>query len=170
MKLNLFCPAALLLAAANSVCAEFLFTWHQNAPFPPPIFHGSFLVTDAEMLPGATFSSDTFRNSITFTSLSGVTYHGNDPGWDSVTGTFSPFYLDFTLHQPSSGTWLDIMTAPPPGTSGVIYEFSSGGPLYHEDGYWTYTQVPEPAFASLLCLGGIIWLASRGKGVCGLCE
>jgi hypothetical protein len=163
MKLNLILPAALLLAVTNSTCAEYLFTWHQNAPFPPPIFHASFVVTDAEMLPGATFSSDTFRNSITFDSLSGVTYHGNDPVWDSVEGTFSPFYLNFTLHQPVSGTWLDLVTAPPPGTMAVIDEFSNTGRLYHEAGYWTYTQIPEPSWLGLMCLGGVGYLIQGRK-------
>ena len=89
--------AALLLIGLCSVSAAlgqgtYEFTWHGNSNF----FQASFEVTDAEMQSGAVFNSALFYNSIAITSLSGITYHADNPSDYVARGTYadgSTWYL-----------------------------------------------------------------------------
>jgi hypothetical protein len=123
-----------------------LFTWHGQSNF----FQASFEVTATEMAPGAIWTSDTFSNSITVTSLSGATYHNDTPSDYAAGGTYAngtgPY---FSMALLNLGTSTEVLVS-----SALIHERPfSGGDIYFEPGYWTYATVPEPSAAALSGLG-----------------
>jgi hypothetical protein len=149
---KLRCLFALGLFCANAVFAQgtVLFTWHGQSNF----FQASFEVTAAEMQPGAIWNSDAFSNSITITSLSGATYHNDNPYDYAAGGTYAngtgPYFSTALLNF---GTSTEVLVS-----SALIHERSfSGGDIYFEPGYWTYTAIPERSVASLLALGAVVW-------------
>ena len=129
----------------------FLFTWHGQSNY----FQASFILTDAEMQPGATFSSPEFTNSVHIDSLSGFTYNAkNDESL--FGGGVNPWAWHITFVDFNDG--MEIVAGggePPRGAmAGFINEKPiSGNQLYFDTGYWSYTAIPEPSIATLSSLG-----------------
>jgi hypothetical protein len=142
--------------------ADYLWTWHYVYPQFQK-FQASFEVTDEEMQPGATFSSDLFHNTIEVDSLSGVQYRGNDPTWSDSSGAFSPnFELFMNLHDSSHTITLGV-AATGPNFEGNIYEFFPGGTTIQEHGWWTFQQIPEPSVLAVLAVAGAVWAVKRRR-------
>src|SRR6266516_792985 len=68
--------AILTFPTASFAQGTFLFTWHGQSNY----FQASFILTDAEMQPGATFSSPEFTNSVSINSLSSISYNPKADG------------------------------------------------------------------------------------------
>src|SRR4051812_39894870 len=89
----------LILSLGLSARGDYQFTWHYVYP-QLQRFQGSFEVTDAEMLPGASFSSDLFHTSISITSPENIIYRADDPVWSDTSGSFAPnSQLFMNLHD-----------------------------------------------------------------------
>lgn len=156
MRSKLSLLAALFCAAACAARADYLFTWNGSSN----LFHGGFEVTDAEVLPGSSFGSPLFDASFSITSPEGITY-GVYPGIDA--GSFGPpFHLEINLYNNVLGTTLEVIAGPPYGMGGIIREDTSSG-YYIEDGYWSYSYVPEPSAGALLAFGAVGWLLKRKR-------
>src|SRR4051794_26461066 len=82
-----------LLLAPQRAGAEYLWSWHGNSGF----FQGSFMVTDPEMLPNSHFSSSLFTNSISISSLDGLSYHVTNPNPIIGGGFGPPLHLTLVL-------------------------------------------------------------------------
>src|SRR6267143_4362119 len=76
-----------------------LFTWHGNSNY----FQSSFILTDAEMQPGATFSSTEFTNSVHVDSLSGVSYRYQE-GNTLFGGGVNPWSFSMVFLDLNDGT------------------------------------------------------------------
>jgi len=111
------------LATVNgSAQGTMLFTWHGQSNF----FQASFEVTAAEMLPGSIWTSDTFSNSITITSLSGATYHNDSPSDYAAGGTYAngtgPY---FSMALLNFGTSTEVLVS-----SALIHERPFSGETF----------------------------------------
>jgi hypothetical protein len=140
----------LFCAVASVVRADYLFTWDGNSN----LFKASFEVTDAEMQPGANFTSSLFTGSISVTGPNGITYH--DTGEGIVLGSFSPFQLDCQLWQDNNNSYIEVDAGPPNGMNGII-----SGNNVEEFGIWSFTYIPEPSVTALLAIGFLLWLVRR---------
>jgi hypothetical protein len=134
----------------------FQFVWHGNSNF----FKASFIVTDAEMQ-GAALASPEFTNSVSISSLSGISYQskGDDTLLD---GNVNPWTFGFTFLDFNSSTELFVsaVTFPIGGMAGDIEEKPMfGSDLYFEKGYWTYSAIPEPSATALLGVGSLCAVA-----------
>src|SRR6266481_10091123 len=148
-----------LLPVASFAQGTFLFQWHGNSNY----FQSSFILTDAEMQPGATFSSTEFTNSIAVDSLSGESYRYKDGstlfGGGVNPWSFSVIFVDF---DHSTEMFIHSLPFPPGAMSGTMMEQTmSGQTLYFEQGFWTYSQIPEPSVAALSGLGLLILKKSK---------
>jgi hypothetical protein len=150
---------SLLSAAINSSLGQgtVLFTWHGNSNF----FQASFMVTAAEMQPGGHFTSQTFYDSISVDSLSGVHYSYGTTG--IADGDSNPFSLSIDLVDFGRST--EVHLGAGDDFQGIIDEkpFSGSSHLYTELGYWTYSYVPEPSAISLAMVGAGLWLATKRR-------
>jgi len=151
---------ALFFPLASFAQGTFLFTWHGQSNF----FQASFELTAAEMQPGAVFNSPLFYSSIEVTSLDGITYHGTPPDNFAAGDYISGFELALHLNDFAHGMELSA-GASGASMTGVMHEKPfSGGDLYFETGYWTYSEIPEPSSAILLTAGCILLMhRKRGK-------
>jgi hypothetical protein len=147
--------AAITIAAAlvaGSVLGQgtFLYTWHGNLG----LFQGSFQVTAAENQPGAYFNSQTFLNSIQFTSPDS-TFAYSWPGGIAEGRAGSGGLADLSLTLFNAAAQREL-TASADLTYAAMWEFAIGGPqLWAEDGRWTVSQIPEPC-PGLLLLAAIL--------------
>jgi hypothetical protein len=151
----------LFLPFASFAQGTFQFTWHGQSNY----FQSSFILTDAEMQPGATFSSPEFTNSIGVDSLSGESYRYN-AGSTSFDGGVNPwsFGVVFVDFDHSTEMFIHSVAFPPGSMSGTMDEQTmSGQTLYFEQGFWTYTAIPEPSIAALSTLGLITFLGRNYK-------
>lgn len=149
---------ALGMFCANAAFAQgtVLFTWHGNSNF----FQASFEVTAAEMQPGGHFTSQTFYDSISVDSLSGVHYTYGTTG--IADGDGSPFALTIDLIDLNRGT--EVHLGAGYDMQGIVDEKPfSGATLYGEVGYWTYSYIPEPSTASLFLLGAAALIVSKKR-------
>ena len=124
-----------------------LFTWHGDSNY----FQASFIVTDAEMQPGATFSSLEFTNSVHVDSLSGFTYNAKDDE-HSFLGGLNPwgFHVTFVNFDTGMELLMRSLSFPYTGLAGSIQEKPMfGTELYYENGYWTSSAIPEPSIDAL---------------------
>jgi hypothetical protein len=140
---------ALFLPLASFAQGTFLFTWHGQSNF----FQASFELTAADMLPGGRFTSQLFYNSMTVDSLSGESYHGGTSA-SAGSGGFYPdapgFFLSFQLND--FNTQMEVLVS-----DALIHEKPfSGGDVYFEPGYWTYSEIPEPSTMTLIALGATV--------------
>lgn len=151
----------LLLPLASSAQGTFLLTWHGNSNY----FQASFVVTDAEMQPGAMFSSPDFTNSVQVDSLSGVSYNLKDnPNF--ILGGLNPWSWEIAMFDFNRGTEIFLNAGEPPrgGMAGTIEEKPmSGSDLFFERGFWTVAEIPEPSSATLSTFGLLIFLGKRVK-------
>ena len=160
-RLILSVALGLALAGVAQGQGTFLFTWHGNSNF----FNASFLVTDAEMQPGAGFSSPEFTNSLNLSSLSGHSYSIKDDS-TLITGGVNPWSFGFTFVDFNTGLELLVRAGEPPrgAMAGAIFEQPMSGPqLYAEGGFWTYTAIPEPSVVSLAVAGAACFAFRRGR-------
>ena len=136
-----------------------LFTWHGQSNY----FQASFILTDAEMQPGAGFSSPDFTNSVNVESLSGFTYNvKNDES--SFTGGVNPwgFRIAFVNFDTGMELFVGSLGFPYTGMAGFIQEKPMfGTELYYENGFWTYNEIPEPSAAALSGLGLLMLKKSK---------
>jgi hypothetical protein len=149
------------LPLASFAQGTFLFQWHGNSNY----FQASFILTDAELQPGAGFSSPDFTNSLVVDSLSGHSYSiKNDSSL--ILGGVNPWSFGFTFVDFNTGLELLVRAGEPPrgAMAGVIIEKPMSGPeLYGESGFWTYSQIPEPSAASLAVAGAVCFAIRRGR-------
>jgi hypothetical protein len=152
--------AILILPACSFAQGTFLFQWHGNSNY----FQASFIVTAAEMQPGATFSSLEFTNSVSVDSLSGFAYNAkNDESL--FGGGVNPWLFRMTFVDFDRGVELFVrsLSFPVGQMAGEIEEKPiSGSDLYFESGFWTYIAIPEPSVAALL-IAGICLLLLKGR-------
>jgi hypothetical protein len=151
--------AIFILPVCSFAQGTFLFQWHGQSNY----FQSSFIITDAEMQPGATFSSPEFTNSIAVDSLSGESYRYKDGstlfGGGVNPWSFSVIFVDF---EHSTEMFTHSLPFPPGAMSGTMMEQTmSGQTLYFEQGFCTYSQIPEPSVAALAGLG--LLLAGKAK-------
>jgi hypothetical protein len=154
MRILLF---SLFLPLASFAQGTFLFVWHGESNF----FQASFELTAADMVPGGRFTSQLFNNSMTVDSLSGESYHGGTSS-SSGTGGFYPdapgFFLSVQLND--FNTQMEVLVS-----DALIHEKPfSGGDVYFEPGYWTYSEIPEPSIATLSLVGLGLWLIRKRRG------
>jgi hypothetical protein len=143
------------LSCSANAQGTVLFIWHGNSNY----FQASFVLTDAEMQQGATFSSPEFFNSVSVRSLSGIAY-SYDPSQSLILGGTHPWAFNFSFFDNTHGTELFVRAGEPPrgAMAGSIEEKPfSGADLYFEVGHWTYALIPEPSAAGLLMLGAVFW-------------
>jgi hypothetical protein len=110
------------------------------------------------MQPGATFSSPAFTNSIAVDSLSGESYRYKE-GSTLFDGGVNPWSFEVVFVDFDHGTEMFVHSvAFPPGAmwGAMMEQTMSGQTLYFEQGFWTYSQIPEPSVAALSGLGLII--------------
>jgi hypothetical protein len=144
--------AILILPVCAFAQGTFLFQWHGQSNF----FQASFELTASEMQPGAVFNSPLFYSSIEVTSLDGIVYHGTPPDNFATGDYMSGFELAFHLNDFAHGMELSA-GASGSGMTGVMHEKPfSGGDLYFETGYWTYSEIPEPSVAALSGIGVLL--------------
>lgn len=151
-----------LATSKASAQGTMLFTWHGQSNY----FQTSFILTDAEMQPGATFSSLEFTNSVHVDSLSGVSYHFQN-GNTLIGGGVNPWNFEVIFIDFDHGTEMFIrsLSFPPGSMSGTMDEQTmSGQEIYFEPGYWTYSQIPEPSTISLIGAGLILWTLKKREG------
>src|SRR6266496_2860327 len=98
LKVGWVLVLALLCSSEAFAQGTFRFTWHGNSNF----FQASFVVTAAEFQPGGHFTSQTFYDSISVDSLSGVHYSYGTTG--IADGDASPFALTINLVDFGRGT------------------------------------------------------------------
>jgi hypothetical protein len=115
-------------------------------------FQASFQLTEGEFQPGARFASQTFFNSMSVSSLSGIYYQGGT-GSSSGTGGVYPddsgWWMTFQINDFGHGTEMLV-------SDSILHEKPFSGPdMFFETGYWTYLQIPEPS-AFALCGVGIM--------------
>ncbi len=136
-----------------------LFTWHGDSG----LFQASFDVTAAEMQPGASWESSLFANSLTVTNPLGFVYHGGDSSSVGSGGVYSDgsFWLTYTFVDFSRGT--ELHEGAGNGTGTIFEEPISGSITSFENGYWTYSVVPEPSSLTLIGLGAVVWVAKTFK-------
>jgi len=97
----------------------------------------------------------------------GQTYRrGDSSGYGS--GSYVPWTLAFQLNDFQRSTELLIHNGEfanyPHRTSTEIREESfSGGGLFYERGFWTFSQIPEPSVPTLLFVGGTAYIARRRR-------
>lgn len=152
----------LFIPFASSAQGTFQFTWHGQSNY----FQASFILTDAEMQPGATFSSPEFTNSIAVDSLSGESYRYKD-GSTLFDGGVNPWSFEVVFVDFDHGTELFVhsLAFPPGAMVGTMMEQTmSGQTLYFEQGFWTYSQIPEPSTVSLIAVGTLFFLFRKGRG------
>jgi hypothetical protein len=150
---------ALFLPVASFAQGTFLFTWHGQSNY----FQASFILTVAEMQPGATFSSPEFTNSVHVDSLSGINYNATDDA-SLFGGGVNPWGFHITFVDFNRGIEVIVGAGEPPrgAMAGSIEERPMSGPeLYFETGYWTYTAIPEPSVAALSGLGLLMLKKSK---------
>src|SRR5712672_2433022 len=144
----------LALPVASFAQGTFQFTWHGNSNY----FQASFVVTDAEMQPGAMFSSPDFTNSAQVDSLSGFSYNLKDnPNF--ILGGLNPWSWEIAMFDFNRGTEIFLNGGEPPrgGKAGTIEEKPmSGSDLFFEQGFWTVTEIPEPSVGALSGLALLI--------------
>lgn len=149
----------LFLPVASLAQGTFQFTWHGQSNY----FQASFILTDAEMQPGATFSSPEFTNSVSIDSLSGFTYNvKNDESL--FGGGVNPWQFRMTFVDFNRGVELFVrsLSFPVGQMAGEIEEKPiSGSDLYFESGFWTYAEIPEPSVAALSGLGLLMLKKSK---------
>ncbi len=137
-----------------------LFTWHGQNNY----FQASFILTAAEMEPGASFSSPDFTNSVEFSSISGFSYNAKDDE-SLFAGGANPWGWRITLVDFNHGMEIIAGGSEPPTMGGFINEKPlSGNQLYFDTGFWTYAQIPEPSVTAL-AVAGAICFAIRRAGV-----
>jgi hypothetical protein len=150
MTNRVFVLQLLLALAASPVLAQgtFLYTWHGSLG----LFQGSFQVTAEENQPGAYFYSQTFLNSIQFSSPdSTFAYSWPNSIAEGQAGSAGLSHLSLDLYD-STGQ-KELISAVYSGWA-TVREFGPSGPeLWVEDGHWTFSQVPEPGVFSILMLG-----------------
>jgi hypothetical protein len=156
MKILVLC---LFLPIASFAQGTFLFTWHGQSNY----FQASFILTDAEMQPGAPFSSAEFTNSLQVDSLSGFRYDAkNDESL--FAGGANPWGWRITLVDFDHGMEIIAGGFEPPAMGGFINEKPiSGNQLYFDTGFWTYAEIPEPPVASLAVAGAVCFAIRRGR-------
>lgn len=155
--LKLLCLTMPLLSATAFAQATFLFIWHGNSNF----FQASFQVTDAEMQ-GAPLGSSDFTNSVSISSLSGITYNVKVDA-SLFAGGVNPWAFHITFIDFNDGTEVVATGGEPPrgAMAGSIEEKPiSGSDLFFETGHWSYTQIPEPS-ATVLSIVGILCFLRR---------
>src|SRR6266481_3028003 len=151
-----------LLPVASFAQGTFLFQWHGNSNY----FQSSFIITDAEMQPGATFSSPEFTNSVQVDSLSGISYRYRDGntlfGGGVNPWSFSMIFVDF---DHNTEMFVHGGGFPPGAMAGTMMEQTiPGQTLYFEQGFWSYSAIPEPSSESLLVVGLGLWVFRKGRG------
>ena len=162
--------AAMAVSFTASARADYLFTWHYIFP-QLQRYQASFELSDAEMQPGASFNSDLFRNSISVSSLDGVSYNAKDPDWSDAGGHFGPtfvFYVNthddsHTLSLSAVAVGPTDMPPDPSNIQGSITEYFPDGQFTTERGWWSYQQIPEPSTAAFFGVAGILWLLRRRR-------
>jgi hypothetical protein len=158
---KLGCALALCLLNAKTSFGQgtVLFTWHGDSD----LFHASFEVTSAEMQPGASWESSLFASSLTVTNPLGFVYHGGDSSSVGSGGVYSDgsFWLTYTFVDFSRGT--ELHEGAGNGTGTIFEKPISGSITSFENGYWTYSVVPEPSSLSLIGLGAVVWVAKTFK-------
>jgi hypothetical protein len=137
-----------------------LFTWHGDSNY----FQASFQVPLDELQPGVVFGQ-MFQDTMSVINPLGQTYHGGD-STSAGSGSFIPWGLTFQLNDFQRSTEAVLHGGFFAGsqyrTAGDIREMSfSGAPLWSEQGYWTFAQIPEPSTAALLTVAGLLWLSRR---------
>jgi hypothetical protein len=149
----------LFLPLASFAQGTFLFTWHGQSNY----FQASFILTAAEMQPGATFSSPDFTNSVQISSLSGFTYNAkNDESL--FGGGANPWGWRITLVDFDHGMEIIAGGFEPPTMGGFINEKPiAGNQLYFDTGFWTYSEIPEPSIAALSGLGLLAFIGRNYK-------
>lgn len=151
--------AILAFPTASFAQGTFQFTWHGNSNY----FQASFVVTGAEMQPGAMFSSPDFTNSVQVDSLSGISYNLKDNS-NFILGGVNPWSWEIAMFDFNRGTEIFLNGGEPPrgGMVGTIEEKPmSGSDLFFERGFWTVMEIPEPSVAALAGLG--LLLAGKAK-------
>jgi hypothetical protein len=155
--------AILALPMPTFAQGTFLFTWHGQSNY----FQASFILTTAEMQPGATFSSPEFTNSVQISSLSGFTYNTHNPEDEYLFGGgVNPWAWHITFIDFDHGMEIIAGGGEPPrgGMAGFINEKPiSGNQLYFDTGFWTYSEIPEPSSASLSTFGLLMFLGRKIK-------
>jgi hypothetical protein len=151
----------LLIALCVGVQAQgtFSFTWHGQSNY----FQASFILTDAEMQPGAVFSSPDFTNSVSVKNPSGVSYNFKDDSTFTIGGV-NPWSWEIGMIDFARGSEIFMNGGEPPrgGMAGTIEEkLISGSDLFYEKGFWTVTSVPEPSLAALASIG-VLFAAKKG--------
>jgi hypothetical protein len=165
---------SLLLAAAIALCANsalaqgtMLATWHnQNGPIQGNLFQASFQIYDSEIAPGADFSvTRLFDQTLTVASPDhvfpalGPGAHievGPTGGGSGFTGPNGSLYLCAGFADPANPSFLVGVQ------DSQIFETVNGVPTYREQGYWTFTSVPEPSSIVLLVIGLLPLLSKNG--------
>jgi hypothetical protein len=143
------------IAATGFAQGTVVFTWHGDSGY----FHASFQVTDAEMLPGATWSSPLFLNSLAATNPLGFSYHGGDSSSAGSGGVYpnGSFWVGNDFIDFGRGAELHEGT-------GVMFEKPiSGSITWFEGGHWTYAETPEPSSTALITLAAALWAYKSAK-------
>jgi hypothetical protein len=149
----------LFLPFASFAQGTFKFTWHGNSNY----FQSSFILTDAEMQPGATFNSPEFTNSMGVDSLSGISYRYQE-GNTLFGGGVNPWSFSMIFLDLNDGTEMFVHAGgfPPGAMAGTMMEQTmSGQTLYFEQGFWTFAAIPEPSTVSLAAIGLTAWALKK---------
>ena len=140
----------LLSARAALAQGTYLFTWHGNSNF----FQASFQLTEAEVQPGAHFTSQLFLNSMSVTDPAGFAYHGGDSSSDGTGAFYSDrpgWWMTFQLNDFGKGTEVVV-------SDGLIHEEPFlGADMWFEAGHWTMAYIPEPSAVGLFGVGVAVW-------------
>jgi hypothetical protein len=145
---SLICLVLAITATAVMAQGTFLYTWHGASS----LFQASFQIDADEQQPGAYFESGTFRNSFTVASPDHAFGPSTFASGDDASGFGPPLQLSVTMTDPAFGMGVHATST----FSGFYfineYRLSDSISVLHESGYWTFSQVPEPAMPSFALL------------------
>jgi hypothetical protein len=144
------------LSGVAKTHADYLWTWHGDSNY----FQGTFEVTDQEMLPNSHFTSPLFTNTLNFSSLDGVVYHGTNSDVFLSAGFGPPLHASLVLYDSLTQARLSVAVVPNQGSAiAEISNLSSGN--NGENGFWSFSRIPEPSVTALASLG-VLFAAKRG--------